>query len=109
MLDSRWDIHFPAGDGLEPPVRGAIVSDRGANVKAARDVLVPEDSENCYCHLLDSTVRSVYMPEGPYYCSMFHNDLLIIDMLAKRLRAQPMHLKDFQSHCPAEVALDCGH
>ncbi len=103
VADARWDLHFKNGAHPEP-MRGAIVSDRGANVRAARDALVPNDSENCFCHLLDSTVRSVYAEDGQFHAVDFYRDLLLIDTLAKGLRAQPMHLRAFQLKCPAGVA-----
>ncbi len=61
-------------------------------------------TENCFCHLLDSTVRSVYAEDGQFHAKDFYCDLLLIDTLAKGLRAQPMHLRAFQQKCPAHVA-----
>lgn len=103
VADARWDWHFKSG-GQPEPMRGAIVSDRGGNVRAARDLLVPHDSENCFCHLLDSVVRSVYAEDGAFHAADFFRDLVVIDILAKGLRSQPMHMRAFQAKCPADVA-----
>ena len=103
VVDARWDFHFK-DSGRPEPMRGAIVSDRGANVRAARDILTPNDSENCFCHLLDSTVRSVYAEDGKFHAAEFYRDLVVIDILAKGLRSQPAHMREFQRLCPAEVA-----
>jgi hypothetical protein len=103
VADARWDWHFKS-DSQPEPMRGAIVSDRGANVRAARDSLVPQDSENCFCHLLDSAVRSVYAEDGAFHSADFFRDLVVIDILSKGLRSQPMHMRAFQLKCPADVA-----
>lgn len=103
VADARWDFHFKV-EGRPEPMRGAIVSDRGANVRAARDALVPHDSENCFCHLLDSVVRSVYAENGMFHSPDFFRDLAVIDILAKGLRSKPMHMRAFQAKCPADVA-----
>jgi hypothetical protein len=102
VLDNRWQVHFP--DETTAPRRSAFVSDRGSNIKYARDSLVPHDSENCFCHLVNSTVRSVSETEGLFFSRVFHSDLHVIESLSRRLRSQPHLMAAFQAKCPPAVA-----
>lgn len=54
VIEERFNDRF--GDEV---VLAGIVSDRGSNVKFARNELVPYDSEDCVAHLLNSCVGHV--------------------------------------------------
>jgi hypothetical protein len=102
VVDERFTSQF--GDTV---YISAIVSDRGANVKLARDTLVPLDSEDCVPHKLDTAVHCVIHPAkkgGSFWNAEASVDLAALHSWMVWLRGSSARESQLQSAMPDGMA-----
>lgn len=101
VIEERFDDRF----GDEVTLAG-IVSDRGSNVKFARNDLCPYDSEDCVAHLLNTCVGHVVdrSEDGKKtherFSSSIHADLSHIQMFFVWMKSNEYHLHMLEEAMP---------